>query len=210
MRAAILSLLAGVGLVSAHFKVEYPAWRGDTLADNTTYDQWDYPCGGVPYGAGNKTDWPIQGGAVSLDLHHPWSYVYINLGLGENATNFNISLTPELLNVTGKGTFCIPALPVPATIADGQSASLQIVTNGQSGSALYNCADVVLRSSAQPPADGVCTNSTGVTAAIVGQATTTSPSPTPTPTTNGVMGAFGSMSQAVVLSVVVAFTLIFV
>lgn len=75
---------------------------------------------------------------MALDLHHPWSYLYINLGLGENATNFNISLTPDLLNVTGSGNFCIPVLPVPINVTDGQSATLQVVTNGQSGSALYN------------------------------------------------------------------------
>jgi hypothetical protein len=72
-------------------------------------------------------------------LHHPWAYVYINLGLGTNVTNFNISLTPELLNVTGKGDYCIPALPIPeGTVVDGQEASIQVVTNGESGSALYN------------------------------------------------------------------------
>lgn len=92
----------------------------------------------MPYGAGNKTEWPIEGGSVALDLHHPWTYLYINLGLGENSTNFNISLTPELLNVTGKGDFCFPVLPVPIPVADGQAATIQFVTNGQSGSALYN------------------------------------------------------------------------
>jgi hypothetical protein len=75
---------------------------------------------------------------VVLDLHHPWSYVYINLGLGENVTNFNISLTPDLLNVTGKGSFCLPLLPIPTAISEGQSGTIQVVTNGQSGSALYN------------------------------------------------------------------------
>ncbi|GAP85268.2 putative expression library immunization antigen 1 [Rosellinia necatrix] len=147
---------------------------------------------GVPYGAGNKTDWPIEGGSVALDLHHPWSYVYINLGIGENATNFNISLTPQLLNVTGKGNFCIPALPLSADIADGQNGTIQVVTNGQSGSALYNCADIVFRSTAQSPSGDSCSNSTGVTAAIVGQTTATDPSPTPTPTNAASAKAFGS------------------
>lgn len=95
----------------------------------------------MPYGAGNKTEWPIEGGSVALDLHHPWSYLYINLGLGENSTNFNISLTPDLLNVTGRGDFCIPVLPVPIPVADGQNATIQFVTNGQSGSALYNVSE---------------------------------------------------------------------
>ncbi|KAI0409946.1 hypothetical protein F4802DRAFT_592828 [Xylaria palmicola] len=205
MYTAVPYLLGLAGLVSAHFGIEYPAWRADSLAENTTFDQWDYPCAGVPYGAGNKTEWPIGGGAVALDLHHPWTYVYVNLGLGENATNFNISLTPELLNVTGKGTFCLPALPVPDTVTDGQSASIQVVTNGQSGSALYNCADIVFRSSAQLPAEGVCTNSTGVTAVVVGQAATTDSSPTPTPTQNSApAGGFKDVSRVAISGAAIA------
>jgi hypothetical protein len=87
----------------------------------------------------NRTEWPLQGGAVELDLHHPWSFVYINLGIGNNITNFNLTLTSGLLNVTGKGNFCIPALPIPeGSVSDGQNATLQFVTNGNSGSALYN------------------------------------------------------------------------
>ncbi|TGJ82040.1 hypothetical protein E0Z10_g6712 [Xylaria hypoxylon] len=206
MRA--VSLLAVVGLVSAHYAVEYPTWRADSLAENTTYSEWNYPCAGVPYGVGNKTEWPIKGASVALDLHHPWAYVYINLGLGENATNFNISLTPQLLNVTGTGNFCLTDLPVPDTIADGQAATIQFVTGGQSGSALYNCADIVFRSSATSPSDGTCSNSTGVTATIVGQATTTSSGSTPTPTPNSApAGALGVVPQTAVLGMALAFIL---
>ena len=83
----------------------------------------------------------MTGGALELELHHPWTYLFVNLGLGGNvSSNFNISLTPQLLNVTGKGTFCLPTLPVPegAGARDGQPATLQVVTSGDSGSALYN------------------------------------------------------------------------
>lgn len=75
---------------------------------------------------------------MSLELHHAWTYVFINLGLGENVTNFNISLTPNFLNVTGNGTFCLPSLSLPEGIAEGTHASIQVVTGGKSGSALYN------------------------------------------------------------------------
>ncbi|KAI1119014.1 hypothetical protein F5Y14DRAFT_396201 [Nemania sp. NC0429] len=211
MRATIAFLFTAVELVSAHFGVVHPPWRADSLAENTTYSQWNYPCAGVPYGAGNKTEWPIEGGAVALDLHHPWTYLYINLGLGQNSTNFNISLTPELLNVTGRGDFCFPVLPVPIPVSDGQEATLQFVTNGQSGSALYNCADIVFKSNAKPLSSGECTNSTGVTAAIVGQATTTDPSPTPTPTPNGAPGGlFANGAQAIVLGAAIASILVVV
>lgn len=88
----------------------------------------------------NRTIWPLDGGSLSLDLHHPWTYVFVNLGLGTTTSTFNISLTPNFYNVTGNGTFCLPKLMLPAgtTVVDGQNASIQVVTSGRSGSALYN------------------------------------------------------------------------
>ncbi|KAL7945210.1 hypothetical protein V8C42DRAFT_73121 [Trichoderma barbatum] len=142
---SLLLGLAAVHTVTAHFGVVYPEWRADTLSEENEdkYSQWNYPCGGVPYKAGNITNWPIGGGSIEVDLHHPWTYLFVNLGLGANTTNFNVSLTPDLVNVTGKGTLCIEKLPVPLDdIADGTLASLQFVTSGASGSALYNCADI--------------------------------------------------------------------
>ena len=96
--------------------------------------------GGVSPDAGNRTDWPVQGGSLSLNLHHPWTYVFVNLGLGDNVTNFNYTLTPSFWNETGNGTLCVPQLPLPAgvTPADGSKGSIQVVTLGASGSALYN------------------------------------------------------------------------
>ncbi|CAJ2500777.1 Uu.00g036300.m01.CDS01 [Anthostomella pinea] len=182
MFAAVVFTLAAASMASAHFALDYPTWRADTL-ENTSYSQWEYPCGGVPYGVGNRTDWAIGGGSLSLDLHHPWSYLYVNLGLGENVTNFNVSLTPSLTNVTGNGTFCIPQLLIPVSISDGQSATIQVVTSGASGAAMYNCADITFRYDAQLLSGDDCTNSTGVSAAIVDQSPTTSQSAsTPTPT----------------------------
>ncbi|RYO79758.1 hypothetical protein DL764_009985 [Monosporascus ibericus] len=171
LTAAVAILLAGAKLSSAHFAIIYPEWRADTLSveEGSTYDQWVYPCANVPADAGNRTEWPVRGGAVSLHLHHPWSYVYINLGLGDNVTNFNITLTPQLMNVTGEGDFCIPELPVPeGAVREGQNATIQVVTNGNSGSALYNCADIVFRANMTSSNVEQCTNSTGVSAEIVG------------------------------------------
>ncbi|KAK6834350.1 hypothetical protein PG987_009044 [Apiospora arundinis] len=165
-----LVLLSALQFSAAHFSIEYPAWRADTLAENTTYDQWRYPCAGAPPGAAGRTEWPVQGGSVSLGLHHEWTYVFINLGLGTNASNFNVSLTPQFVNVTGKGTYCIPSLKLPVEPRDGDNATIQVVTSGKTGSALYNCADITFRSSAQPLSGDKCQNSTGITAEYVGQA----------------------------------------
>lgn len=75
-----------------------------------------------------------------LDLHHPWTYLFVNLGLGTNVTNFNMTLTPMFLNETGNGTLCLPKLTIPSSLnlTDGTRASLQVVALGNSGSALYN------------------------------------------------------------------------
>ncbi|KAJ6442787.1 expression library immunization antigen 1 [Purpureocillium lavendulum] len=161
-KTVLLALAAAQGAV-AHFGIVYPSWRADTLADeeNSTYSQWTYPCNirrmdraltsacardetgaGVPFGKGNTTDWPLGGGSLKLSLHHPWTYVFVNLAVGDNATSFNVSLTPEFWNATGKGTLCVPKLPVPVNVTDGTKGSLQVVTLGASGSALYNCADI--------------------------------------------------------------------
>ncbi|KAG8425644.1 hypothetical protein J3458_002326 [Metarhizium acridum] len=163
MLSKLVLALAAVHGAAAHFGLKYPPWRANTLAveNEVKYSQWSYPCAGVDYKAGNVTDWPVGGGSLALDLHHPWTYVFVNLGLGENATNFNVSLTPQFWNVTGKGTLCVDKLPVPVDVQDGALASLQVVTSGASGSALYNCADIRFKKDAKAP--GNCTTSGGIT-----------------------------------------------
>jgi hypothetical protein len=112
----------------------------------------------------NRTLWPLSGGPLALSLHHKWTYYTINLGLGDgvgdaSVTSFNISLTPDLHNATGNGTLCIDRVPLPANlpITEGTNASIQVVTFGQSGSALYNCADITFSSKATEPELEGCT-----------------------------------------------------
>ncbi|KAI1138070.1 hypothetical protein F5Y05DRAFT_50195 [Hypoxylon sp. FL0543] len=172
MFASIVAIaLAVIPRASAHFQINYPAWRADTV-ENDTYSQWTWPCGGVPDHVGNRTDWAINGGAVQLTLHHPWSYLWINLGLGNEVTNFNLTMAPELMNVTGRGKFCLDNLHVPMDVADGTNASIQVITAGGGdsgeGSALYNCADVTLRTNAPVP-DGMCKNDTTMSVVMLGQ-----------------------------------------
>jgi len=138
-------------LVSCHFALTYPAWRADSLAEtNESISQWSFPCANVQpmqNTSQERTPWPMTGGSVVLELHHPWTYLFVNLGFGVEVTNFNVSLNPDggkLVNETGNGTFCWNGLMVPPVdilgleITDGMEASIQIVTVGDSGSALYN------------------------------------------------------------------------
>ncbi|KAI1766151.1 hypothetical protein GGR53DRAFT_464723 [Hypoxylon sp. FL1150] len=222
---AVAVAAACAQVVSGHFSIEYPKWRADTIAlENETLgiSQWNYPCGGIGDEAGNRTDWPLGGGPVAVKLHHPWTYIYINAGVsigGVNVTDFNMSLTPDLHNVTGKGWFCLPDLKLPSDLADGTRGSLQIVTNGRDGQDMYNCADITFRADAKVP-DGICKNDSDITATIVGQsnggmnmtmpmATVTQAGSTSTAkpnSANGATEAFG-MTLAVVVSLFcVAFT----
>ncbi|KAI2604233.1 uncharacterized protein GGS25DRAFT_525512 [Hypoxylon fragiforme] len=177
---------AAAQLVSGHFSIVYPEWRADSISEENGYSQWIYPCANVGGGAGNRTDWPIHGGVVQLTLRHPWTYLYINVGLGEgNLTNFNMSLLPGLANVTGRGNFCVPTIPLPMEILDGTLGSIQVVTNGVDGADMYNCADITFRAAAKVP-DGVCHNSSDISSVFLGEssggpnATVTVQAPAPT------------------------------
>lgn len=100
----------------------------------------------------NRTQWPLTGGSVSINGSHSSALTYINLGLGTNVTNFNISLV-ENLNQTGAGQFCLKDagranLEAGLKAAgysgfddqrlNGLPASVQVIQLGHSGSALYN------------------------------------------------------------------------
>lgn len=189
MLASLVTLVAAAGVASAHFQIEYPTWRADSLS-NKNYSQYDFPCAGVPQGAwsDNRTDWPATGGSLSLDLHHAWTYVFINIGLGENVTNFNYSLTPSFWNETGSGVLCIPHLDLPAGLepADGQHATIQVVTLGETGSALYNCADITFKTGTVADFGGAnCTTDAAVSYTIVGEQTNGTSSSGGSATTSG-------------------------
>lgn len=160
MKSHILSISSLVALIFplqtlAHFKLEYPTWRGNSLSEtNTSISQWTFPCANLG-SSSQRTPWPLTGGSILLDLHHPWTYLFVNLGFGSEVTNFNVSLNPDggrLVNETGNGTFCWETVPLPGaqalgvTVVEGTEASIQVVTVGDSGSALYNV------SSVKPPA----------------------------------------------------------
>ena len=91
--------------------------------------------------ATNRTEWPLTGGSMILDLHHKWEYLFINIGLGTEYPVTNISLTNDgPLNITGSGELCVPEFKLPngVTVVDGQNATIQVVTTSNTGTALYN------------------------------------------------------------------------
>jgi BIM1-like copper acquisition factor len=73
--------------------------------------------------------------------------------MGTDVSSFNVSLTPDIWNSTGNGTLCVPKVPLPASLKvnDGDKASIQVVTFGETGAALYNCADIKFSKDAKGP-----------------------------------------------------------
>ncbi|OHW99967.1 hypothetical protein CSPAE12_01197 [Colletotrichum incanum] len=215
----LLVALGAANLASAHFGLTYPAWRADTLkaTNETGYSQWTYPCAGVPYGTGNVTDWPLDGGSIELDLHHDWTYVFINLGLeaNGNVTTHNITLTPEFWNATGAGTLCVEKLTLPTPAESGQRGSLQIVTVGDSGAGLYNCADIRFSSNATTLSSEQC-KTDGVTVYPIKEQSANGTSDSGNSTGNstggggGSSGAAGSGAHMLALTSVVGLSMAFV
>jgi hypothetical protein len=88
----------------------------------------------------NRTLWPLDGGSLNVTLHDDAAYIFINIGLGVNTTNFNITLFSQPLNETGAGNLCFPKLVLPPElgIEEGTAASIQFATAGHNGEGLYN------------------------------------------------------------------------
>jgi len=155
----LLTAAASVSIVSAHFAVTYPYWRGDSFPT-----QWTYPCmstlcstlkeaflafvltgrylgGGVNQSISdtNRTDWPLDGGSLVFTPSHPHAQTFVNLGMGNNVTRLNITLIPAF-NQTGNGTFCFKKIPIPPglDIKEGTNASIQVIQLSTNGGALYN------------------------------------------------------------------------
>jgi hypothetical protein len=100
----------------------------------------------------NRTQWPVTGGSVLINGSHEHALTSVNLALGTNATNFNITLV-ELFNQTGAGLYCTKeagknTLEEAFKEAgysgfdderlDGLAATVQVIQLGHSGAALYN------------------------------------------------------------------------
>ncbi|KAK2839325.1 hypothetical protein FQN49_006250 [Arthroderma sp. PD_2] len=201
----LLVLLAfGMSLVSAHFRVEYPYWRG-----NSFKTQYTRPCGGVNVTT-NRTQWPVDGGAILFKPTHHWALTYVNLGLGDNdSVIFDTTLVPGF-NQTGNGTFCFPKISIPADlgIQDGVNASLQLVQVSEGGSSLYNCMDITFSSSpANVLAQELCVNSTGVGGVAISSTPTSgegSPSASPSPASAVSNASATGMGVTALLAMVVA------
>ncbi|KAA8565849.1 hypothetical protein EYC84_009668 [Monilinia fructicola] len=197
-------------LVSAHFSLQYPPARGDSFLPPAS--QWVYPCANINT-TENRTAYPTDSFAIGVELHHNWTYMFVNLGLGTNgSSNLNISLTPSPLNVTGKGSLCLKELDIPADlrVENGLNATIQVVTVGESGSALYNCADITFSTNTtalniSAPDSENCPNTDAIrveeltTATATSSTTNTTSSASASSSSSGERRARASLSAGVIL-----------
>ncbi|CAA9966018.1 hypothetical protein PTMSG1_09377 [Pyrenophora teres f. maculata] len=176
LTSPLLALAALSAGANAHFRLLEPIWRGSSF--NAPASQYIYPCANVneTTDVANRTQWPTTGGSLIINGSHAHAFTYVNLALGSNATNFNITLL-DVFNQTGAGIFCskeagkshldeaFKAAGYTGTgdqRLEGVLATVQVVQLGTRGSALYNCADIVFNSSAPLLGDDTCKNGTGV------------------------------------------------
>ena len=169
---ALLALCAS--LANAHTVITYPGWRGNNLITNDSFPfgmQWSYPCefqtsshptphrrpetndllclGGGLGVSKNRTQWPLNGGAIAVQpgwfAGHSTALFYINMGLGENPTNYSLPMVP-VFHITGPsnnpypGTFCLPKVSLPAGVSpkNGDLASIQVIEVAKHGASQYN------------------------------------------------------------------------
>ncbi|KAK3356474.1 hypothetical protein B0T25DRAFT_497052 [Lasiosphaeria hispida] len=180
MHSFILGALAILnGLAQGHIVITYPAWRGNNLIVNGDFPfgmQWSYPCGGISP-TQNRTAWPLDGsGAVAFQpgwfRGHASNLVYINLGLGEQPSNYSMIMVPVFqINAPTEnpypGTVCLTQVSLPKGVKPkkGDLASIQIVQAQRHGAALYSCADIIFTDDLTkvPPVTGAnCFNSTDI------------------------------------------------
>jgi hypothetical protein len=78
---------------------------------------------------------------VVWNSSHPSALTYINLGLGNVVTAFNVTLQ-GVYNETGSGVSCLPnpgaAVIAGLNLTESQNATIQLITISESGSSLYS------------------------------------------------------------------------
>lgn len=102
----IFILLTTLPLVLAHYTLDYPPPTGfdEDKEPNS-------PCGGFDPDPANLTAWPLSGGQIAIDSHHPETTILYRAQLMGSDSWFN--LTDGFLFMIGLGELCINAGSVP-------------------------------------------------------------------------------------------------
>ena len=105
MKFLLLALVAAFPAF-AHYTLDYPPTSGfdEDKEPNS-------PCGGFNPDVTNLTAWPLGGGQISIDSHHPQMTLLYRAQLMGSTTWVN--LTDGFLLMTGLGELCINSGRVP-------------------------------------------------------------------------------------------------
>ena len=116
----VLYLLSFVtSIVFAHFTLDYPPTTGFDEDQEP-----NPPCGGFPPDLSNLTNWPLVGGEIALDLHHPEALFLFRVQLVGSDSWVNVS--DGFVDMVGLGEGCIKALAVPQNWS-GLVGALQVI-----------------------------------------------------------------------------------
>ncbi|GJJ71603.1 hypothetical protein EMPS_03953 [Entomortierella parvispora] len=192
--ATLAAALLCSSAASAHFILTYPASRGFNDDAEPTG-----PCGGFN-ALSNRTQFPLTNGFVEILSVHPSSTLQINVVLGSNpaAADFTAAASTPAnstsMNHPGHGCFPLNLSSFNGA-ANNANATIQLIYNGGDGP-LYQCADVVLVTSAPGFDQSQCVNNN--------DATTSSSGVAPAPTGSGAASIPAKSAALVALTFVAA------
>ena len=115
----VFGLLALVAGACGHYTLDYPFTTGFDEDQEP-----NAPCGGFDPTATNLTAWPLSGGEIALDSHHPeMTLLFRSQLMGSNSW---VNLSDGFLLMTGLGELCINAGPVPSNWS-GMAGVVQVI-----------------------------------------------------------------------------------
>jgi len=116
----LLLLLAAVPAALAHFTLDFPPTTGFDEDQEP-----NAPCGGFNPSSDNLTAWPLSGGEIALDSHHPTLTILYRAQL-MGASSW-INLTDGFVVMTGLGELCInPPVSLPSNWT-GKAGVIQVI-----------------------------------------------------------------------------------
>jgi hypothetical protein len=127
LAASLLATLASQS--SAHYLLNYPPTIGFDDAAETTG-----PCGSftIDFSTDNFTNFYVDGSEIAVTSIHPQANWLFRATLGSDQNTNNWTQLMPIIQQTGIGNFCEPAVPVPASWA-GQKGILSVVQSAPDG-----------------------------------------------------------------------------
>ncbi|TCD70040.1 hypothetical protein EIP91_005021 [Steccherinum ochraceum] len=198
MRLQSIALVGSLlGVASAHFHLQYPPPRGPFVADQEVGF-----CDGYVNSTTNRTEFPLDGGIISITSSHPHFTFGVIISTLENPTSFrNFTQAVDYFVTESAGGFCFPvnlsAKNLPG-VQEGANVTVQMVFDG-GDEKLYQCADLTLKQAATVSSDVPCVNGTTTSGSPSAAVETGAPSPT---ATTGDASSLSALNVAGMLGIV--------